>query len=226
MLLEVRLERPSKPEKWDLPADISLKSALQRIKSEEQSKLDGTLAVTKATKRNINKSNPPRHELFIVSGTNVELTASLYRKLNPNPNMSATFKATLEETAPLSETELKNKLLVTPFTRMIFLFKYQDNETLLAIDEAINKVNKKALPNIQGTIRSYSLTEDELKQSIDGSLDLISGYMIIDDDMRLVVLEGLAGDCVLLLSLQFFFHNFYVRFGSGDAIFICRFAKS
>lgn len=29
--------------------------------------------------------------------------------------------------------------------------------------------------------------------SADGTLDCISGFMIIDDDVRLVVLEGLAG---------------------------------
>ena len=189
MLLEVRLERPSKPEKWDLPADISLKSALERMKLEEQSKLDGTLAVSGTSKKGFSKSNPPRHELFIESGTTLDLTASLYRKLIPSPDV----KIQTDDSIPLTERELKDKLLVTPFTRMIILFKYLDNETLLAIDSAINKVNKKALPNIQGTIRSYSLTAEELKQSIDGSLDLISGYMIIDDDMRLVVLEGLAG---------------------------------
>ena len=43
LILEVRLEKPSKPEKWDLPADISLKSALTRANEEVQSKLDGTL---------------------------------------------------------------------------------------------------------------------------------------------------------------------------------------
>ena len=34
---------------------------------------------------------------------------------------------------------------------------------------------------------------EQEKMSADGTLDCISGFMIIDDDVRIVVLEGLAG---------------------------------
>ncbi len=220
MLLEVRLEKPSKPEKWDLPADISLRGALERAKNEAQSKLDGTLAVggngtmtMKSTTGRAKMSQPPRHELFLRSGTNVEMTASLYRKLLPdvsafeNASAATTIKpgATLSSSTKLSssgsaatlaksdDTQLmQKKLAVTPFTRMIFLFRYLDDDTLLAISSAITKVNSHTLANIQGTIRSYSYTDAELQECISGKLDVISGFMIIDDDMRLVVVEGLA----------------------------------
>lgn len=105
MLIEVRLEKPSKPEKWDLPADISLKSALLRAKEESKSRLDGTLALNSTVKstgttlangRRSNSSNSvaiqqqQRHEMFFTAGTAVELTASLYRKLLPPPHSTAT----------------------------------------------------------------------------------------------------------------------------------------
>lgn len=98
LLLEVRLEKPSKPEKWDLPADISLKSALSRAKEEARSKLDGTLALNgtlpalggtsnslsataKSRTMSILSKPTPRHEMFLSSGTAMEMTASLLRAL-------------------------------------------------------------------------------------------------------------------------------------------------
>jgi len=175
MLLEVRLEKASKPEKWDLPEDISLRAAMERSLAEELSKLDGTLAVTK---RSLLSTRPPKHEMFFTCGTTLKLVASLHRKL------------IAEKT---KESTLREKLAVTPFTRMIIVFKYLDDDTLQAVDNAIKKVNLKALPDIQGSMRSYSLTQDEELSSLQGKMDCISGFMIIDDDQRMVVLEGLAG---------------------------------
>jgi len=230
-MLEVRLEKPSKPEKWDLPADISLRSALDRAKQETQSKLDGTLAGTAAfsglgqtggtlggtlTKHTVNvlSKPPPRHELFLESNTAVEMTAALYRALieprkavvDPKIASSAS-KTKLSKSsssakvieqfnepppAPLTDLELQKKLAVTPFTRLVVLFKYLDDDTLRAITAGINAVNSAALPDIQGTLRSYSFSPEELLAAQQAKLDVITGFMIIDDDMRLVVLEGLA----------------------------------
>ena len=155
---------------------------MERSLAEEMSRLDGTLAVTKRTTSK--SSLPPRHELFITSNTSLEFMASLHRKLLPKKKPPRN---------PLKDDTLRAKLAVTPFTRMVVVFKYLDDNTLLAIDEAVRKVNLKALPDIQGSIRSYSLTPTEEKQSIEAKLDCISGFMIIDDDVRMVVLEGLAG---------------------------------
>jgi hypothetical protein len=44
---------------------------------------------------------------------------------------------------------LARLLSTTPYTRMVFIFKYSNDDLLEAVNEAINKVNKKALPNIQ-----------------------------------------------------------------------------
>ena len=39
MSLEVRLEKAAKPEKWDIPEDISLRNALERSLAEDMSRL-------------------------------------------------------------------------------------------------------------------------------------------------------------------------------------------
>jgi hypothetical protein len=49
-----------------------------------------------------------------------------------------------------------------------------------------------ALPDIQGSLRSYALDESELEAASKGELDVVTGVMIIDDDTRMVILEGLA----------------------------------
>ena len=54
-------------------------------------------------------------------------------------------------------------------------------------------MNAHALPDIQGSLRSYTLTTEERQAAKSGSLDIITGFMMIDDDIRIVVIEGLAG---------------------------------
>ncbi len=232
MLLEVRLEKPSKPDKWDLPADVSLRSALKRAQAERDSKLDGTMVARSAggTSSSRTTRQPPPHERFFTSGTCIEMAASLHRKLNVEPPVHMTLRSvesplarsrknasTLSlqgrrdhltppgssnpsspkyettSTDPINDETLRKVLAVTPFTRMIFVFKYMDDDMLHNISDAIEKVNKKALPNMQGSTRSYSYSASEIEASQKGSLDVISGFMIIDDDTRIVCLEGLAG---------------------------------
>ena len=43
MSLEVRLEKAAKPEKWDIPSDISLRNALERSLAEDMSRLVSSL---------------------------------------------------------------------------------------------------------------------------------------------------------------------------------------
>ena len=191
---EVRLCRPSKPLRWKTPDDISLRSALNKVK--------GLQEIVKA------QYVKPRHERFDESGTVIILSTELRRALkHPDPipkimhkpaEMESLTKslsqARLDSTLKLSEEEqrLSERLQLTPFTRMVFVLKFDDDETLLAINNAITKVNSAALPDIQGSLRSYSFTETELKGCTDGTLDVVTGFMIIDDDMRIAVLEGLA----------------------------------
>jgi hypothetical protein len=51
---------------------------------------------------------------------------------------------------PLSLPLSTSRLSVTPFTRMVFCFKYDDDDALAAINDALGRVNTKALMNMQG----------------------------------------------------------------------------
>lgn len=42
-------------------------------------------------------------------------------------------------------------------------------------------------------MRSYAFSDREVQLANDAELDVICGFSIIDDDMRVIVIEGLAG---------------------------------
>ena len=109
---------------------------------------------------------PQRYELFITCGTIISVTMALHRKLLPNPSTTANTITSSSNSSSsnstrtdnkadnlLSNHELENKLKTTPFTRMIMLFKYLDDEVLKKLNIAIEQINKDALPDIQGIIR-------------------------------------------------------------------------
>ena len=216
MLLEVRLQKPSKPIRWKMPTDFSLREALLAKQAEDQSRLDGTLAVQVGDTMQLNATlgstaggqgsllggshrkslelkEPPRHERFIECGTRLELIAQLHRMLeHPRPPPSVLQGGSSLQLPPIGSADrldstrppppasinsarsagnaddddddarlrreealkdLQKRLLDTPFTRMAFIFKYSDDETLRSINEAIAKVNSRALPDIQGSLR-------------------------------------------------------------------------
>lgn len=189
MLIEVKLAKPSKPERWARPDDMSLRSALNRAVEEEKSMMDGTLAVTTSNfgasktmnKTSKNKWIRPVHEQFRDCGTRIIMCAELLRKLDhPKEQPSVLLPSVSPATDNDPSSAVWKMLQVTPFTRMVIIFKYEDDTTLLAILAAMGKVNKKALPNIQGSLRSYSFSDKELIEATKGQLDVITGFQIID----------------------------------------------
>ncbi len=211
MMLEVRLSKPSKPQKWQRPSDISLRSALLRVEAEAQSRLDGTLAgsVQASTMGATSRHNkdPPRHEKFLSLNTYFVASAELHRGLEHPEKLPSVDEEVKErkiaqliaadfDREPEPRTiaaELETRLSVTPYTRMVFVYKYNDDSTLMAINDTIVSINSRALPDIQGTLRSYSLSAEEVEAAKTAQLDIITGFSIIDNDARIVVMEGLAG---------------------------------
>lgn len=265
MRLDVRPEKPSKPQRWSRPDDISLKSFLDRDALESQSRLDGTLAIGDQTlgnlaitttshtsdeafkvsfgdtktsvsgltkKKHSTKRNLPHYEQFLDYSTSLLVSAELHRKLlHPQPvpsvleemerninvntadfnkthinksnNNNTVLKAVTEvenenasitaEPDAIAIGSLQKRLQVTPFARMVFVMRYDDDKTLNAINDSLMAVNSRALQNIQGTIRSYSFSLEESEQCRNGMLDVITGFTVIDDEVRIIVLEGLAG---------------------------------
>jgi len=88
---------------------------------------------------------------------------------------------------------IERRLTITPYTRMVIIFRYKDDHMLKTVNDAIMRVNTRALPNMQSSIRSYTFSEREIEAVSTGQLDIVCGFSIIDDDLRIVVLEGLAG---------------------------------
>jgi hypothetical protein len=253
--VDVRLQKPSKPIKWSMPTDISIKKMLHQSRDEDQSKLNGTLAPILPT--NLPMNIRPRYEQFFVNETTLKISAKLLRKLkhpkpepsvllsktatqqpsavvpkvdthrrlssagaedppgsaraagspldrrSPSPAMERRRSSTPNQTARRKSSEqviaspwpleLQVRLKQTPFTRMVFIFRYDDDATLSRINKAVNKVNSHALPDIQGSIRSYSFTAAEREAAVKAVRDVVTGFTIIDDDVRIVVVEGLAG---------------------------------
>ena len=87
----------------------------------------------------------------------------------------------------------QRQLQLTPFNRMVFVLEYDDNETLTTINNAITTVNLTALSNIQGSLRSYKFTEEEMVAAANADLDVVCGFSLMDDNERIIVIEGLAG---------------------------------
>jgi hypothetical protein len=236
ILGEVRLEKPSKPEKWHRPSDVSLRAALLRAVDEE-ARVKALEAQGIDTRKPKDK---PRHEKFLTRSTHIIMTAELHRMLkhpedipsviservrkqvssaddpftltttgtglaqtmSQSMSLRSTF-ASMKDTVArpprdLSQSQelslaVQERLAVTPYTRMVFVFKYTDDETLSAINAAVSAVNLVALPNIQGSLRSYTFSKEEIVSANSGGLDVICGFTVIDDDVRIVVIEGLAG---------------------------------
>lgn len=46
---------------------------------------------------------------------------------------------------------------------------------------------------LKGTLRSYSFSKEEIQSANDGELDVVCGFTIIDDETRMIVIEGLGG---------------------------------
>jgi hypothetical protein len=46
---------------------------------------------------------------------------------------------------------------------------------------------------LQGTLRSYSFSKEEIALTDAGELDVICGFSVIDNEMRMIVIEGLGG---------------------------------
>ena len=143
--------------------------------------------------------------------------------LNPNPKKSTCRVRSREETSDHSLRQDGLHLQVPPplppspshiRPDSSELLRYDDNETLHMINDAITSVNSKALPDIQvlfpipsylsplpsppshllqGTLRSYSLSKEEIALTDAGELDVICGFSVIDNEMRMIVIEGLGG---------------------------------
>ena len=52
-------------------------------------------------------------------------------------------------------------------------------------------INSDALPDV--SLRSYQLTSSQKEDAKKGILDIVTGFTIIDNEQRIIVVEGLGG---------------------------------
>lgn len=234
--MDLRPEKPSRPQGWHRPDDLSLSSVLSADRSSFQSSLekvsiDPSLPSLQLVQQTLQATARPRprkilpwYERFHICGTHFALTTQLLRKpypplsLMPESSLFSAASATTSTPSPLTTVSSKpaspgtskkpttatttsssstfNKSnSITPFSRLVIFFRYDQDEVLESLQNSMQTINLRALPDIQGTLRSYSLQPLEVQKSIEGcpDFDLLTGFMVIDDDYRLVFLEGLAG---------------------------------
>lgn len=153
--------------------------------------LDGNM-VSEGSPREAKKSPRAKSPRSTKSSPRPKSAIKESKEPEPEPEPPKTI-ASVEVNPYDRENALQKLLESTPYTRMVFLFKYDNDNVLEALNHALNAVNMRALPNIQGTVRSYSLSQEEEQAANNGELDIVCGFSIIDDDTRMVVLEGLAG---------------------------------
>lgn len=84
-----------------------------------------------------------------------------------------------------------------PFTRAVHIFDYGATDRLVALMAAMDAENVNALGGDhvlrdRGSLRSLALTAEERKSADGASLDVVCGFQVIDEDCRMVIIEGLA----------------------------------
>lgn len=88
-----------------------------------------------------------------------------------------------------------------PFARAAITFPYAENAVLCSLMNAMDNINSNALgAEIVGSLKSYQLTSEQLGKAHSGTLDLISGFHIIDSDSRSIVIEGLTTSIAKLVE--------------------------
>ncbi|CAN0241752.1 unnamed protein product, partial [Ectocarpus sp. 12 AP-2014] len=109
------------------------------------------------------------------------------RQANPTRPLRTLEEGSAERTGPATEEPRQ-------FSRAVFVVEYEEGGALTRdVTAAMDLINGRALNNIQGSLRAYVLSPEEKQAADDGALDIVCGFMIIDEDSRTMVLEGLSG---------------------------------
>lgn len=90
----------------------------------------------------------------------------------------------------LASTRLQRQARNPVFQRAVFCFKYKNAKIMQALRAVLVKVNTRALPGV--SVRSYQLSDEEIVRANSGSLDILTGFQVVDDEFRVIVMEGLG----------------------------------
>ena len=71
-----------------------------------------------------------------------------------------------------------------------FFFFHLNVQNIILLLGGMYEVNQKSLP--EASLRSHQLTKEQISDANNGTLDIITGFTIIDNGYRLIILEGLG----------------------------------
>jgi hypothetical protein len=116
---------------------------------------------------------------------------------------SGTQMKILVKLAKPFKSSIQYRQFISPFTRIIFLFSYNNTKFLTALITCIRTINAKALDFDQhpayiqvAALSTYKLTE---AQQTSHNLNVITGFHLFDDEQHLFVLEGRKEDAIDIL---------------------------
>ena len=101
-------------------------------------------------------------------------------------------RATLACPAALHTAPPAESVRQLAFERFIVRFPYGNDALLTALMGAVERVNSAACPAV-ASLRSHVLTGEEAAGAVAGTLDVVTGFQLIDAGSRLFVLEAVAG---------------------------------
>ncbi|CAF0826393.1 unnamed protein product [Rotaria sordida] len=131
---------------------------------------------------------------FLSSGTQMKILVKLAKSLVP----------------PIKHQLVDNRQVpitnISPFTRIVFVFSYDNTKFLISLETCIRTINAKALgfdkhpAHIQvAALSTYKLTE---AQQTNDNLNIITGFHLFDDEQHLFILEGRKEEVIDVLYKQ------------------------
>ena len=105
-----------------------------------------------------------------------------------------------EEENPKGEEEEKENPIIKPknIERFIYISTYTDSNLMSTLTKLFEEINQKAF-NFQSAkeINTYALSKEEQENN---EIDYISGFQIIDENIRITILEGITGKAMQIVK--------------------------
>ncbi|CAF4536166.1 unnamed protein product, partial [Rotaria sp. Silwood2] len=150
--------------------------------------------ITSAKRALSNENMPIQQGDFLSSGTQMKILVKLAKPLVPS------VKHQLLDNQQLPTTT------GSPFTRIVFVFSYDNTKFLTSLETCIRTINANALgfdkhpAHIQvAALSTYKLTEI---QQTSHTLNIITGFHLFDDEQHLFILEGRKEEAIDVLYKQ------------------------
>ncbi|XP_065909362.1 uncharacterized protein [Dysidea avara] len=130
-------------------------------------------------------------------------TGEVCEMLPPGDYLQSGTEVSLEVdlTYPLTSYPKPEHVTSCPFGRIVFNLSYQHKELVQQLLTLVNNINIKALglndipeDEALAILSTYKLTKEQI---MDSSLDVVTGFHVLDGEVHIIVLEGLRDEGIL-----------------------------